>query len=243
MAKLHQILAIKNDRVKIAMSKITHLYQTAQKPALFGGFSKTYQPLDDEGETFPSEGTRVQTTVADVLEGLAENFDDLFAVNGAVDWGNLNAVADVKVGDTVLIEKAPATYLMWLEKELTHMLTSLSALPTLDPAESWTVNSDGLYATGAIVSNKTKKIPTVVVKYPATPEHPAQVDLVAEDKVVGTWTTVKTSGAIPATEVAALTDRVVQVRDAVKVARATANEVQVDQPDTTRIVDFVFNRG
>jgi len=200
-----------------------------------------YQPLNDEGETFPQESTRAQVTVADVLNSLAQNFTTLFEVNAIVDWGNLNAVADIVVDDITLVTDAPATYLMWLEKELTDMLTALSALPTLDPAETWTVNSDGLYQTAPIATNKTKKVPTVIVKYEATPEHPAQTELMAEDKVVGFWTTTKTSGAVPATQVAELTGRVVKVRDAVKVARATANEVQVTQPEVSRLVDFVFN--
>jgi len=241
MAKLHQILAIKNDKSKIAKSKITNAYQTSQKHGLFAGLHRVYQPLNDEGETFPQESTRAQVTVADVLNSLAQNFTTLFEVNAIVDWGNLNAVADIVVDDITLVTDAPATYLMWLEKELTDMLTALSALPTLDPAETWTVNSDGLYQTAPIATNKTKKVPTVIVKYEATPEHPAQTELMAEDKVVGFWTTTKTSGAVPATQVAELTGRVVKVRDAVKVARATANEVQVTQPEVSRLVDFVFN--
>jgi hypothetical protein len=42
-------------------------YHLAQKPALFNGVIRTYQPKAEDGVTLPSESQRVQHTVPDLL--------------------------------------------------------------------------------------------------------------------------------------------------------------------------------
>jgi len=49
-----------------------------------------------------------------------------------------------------------------------------------------------------------------------------------EDVTVGTWTTVKFSGAIPANEKNRLLDRVRSLADAIKQAREEANGLEVE---------------
>jgi len=57
----------------------------------------------------------------------------------------------------------------------------------------------------------------------ATDHHPAQVTVWHEDVIVGTWTTTKLSGALPASRVAELLGRVTALHDAVRHAREEAN--------------------
>ncbi len=61
----------------------------------------------------------------------------------------------------------------------------------------------------------------------ATKEHPVQVEMCMEDIWVGTWTTTKFSGAIPAAARNMMLERVRKVSDAVKSAREQANGIEV----------------
>ena len=48
MAKLNQIIAIEKGIKSKSHSEISELYKLVQKPALFNGFSKSYQANDEE---------------------------------------------------------------------------------------------------------------------------------------------------------------------------------------------------
>lgn len=74
---------------------------------------------------------------------------------------------------------------------------------------------------------RSRKVLRNHVKAEATEHHPAQVDVYTEDVAVGTWTTTKFSGALPATRVRELRDRVVKLQQAVKFAREQANATAV----------------
>jgi hypothetical protein len=64
-----------------------------------------------------------------------------------------------------------------------------------------------------------------------------------EDVTVGTWTTVKFSGAIPAQEKNQLLDRVRSVADAVKEAREEANGMDVEKKKVGEaILAYIFSK-
>jgi len=77
----------------------------------------------------------------------------------------------------------------------------------------------GVYATVPTQTVRTKKIPKNWVKAEATDKHPAQVEIFHEDVIVGTWTTIKFSGAVPSMRVNELLTRVDRLVEAVKFAR------------------------
>jgi hypothetical protein len=105
----------------------------------------------------------------------------------------------------------------------------VAAIPVLDPAEEWNFDdATRAYRTRTIQTTRTKKVPRNHVKAPATDKHPAQVEMYFEDVIVGTWETVKFSGAITAQRRNELIERVVKVRDAVKFAREAANSIEVE---------------
>ncbi len=79
------------------------------------------------------------------------------------------------------------------------------------------------------------------VKAQATDKHPAQVDVVHEDRVVGLWHTTKRSGAVPASRVRQLLSRVEKFQRAVKIAREGANMAEAPKVDVGRgIFDYLF---
>jgi hypothetical protein len=125
------------------------------------------------------------------------------------------------------------SFLLFLEKQLTDIRTFVGNLPVLDPAESWSEDKNsGLYRTEPTSTHRTKKVQKPIVLYPATPEHPAQTQIITEDVIVGFWSQVKQSGAIPRPQKLIILDRVERLLKAVKEAREAANiQEEVKTPD------------
>lgn len=242
MTLLHQVLALEPGVRSRSDKEITDLHRKLSKPALLTGLVRTYQPRDEQGETLPGERTKVQVKADDALQAAAQAFSKVFDVVATKDYGNLEAKADVVVDGEVLVEQAPATFLLWLEKKLVDLHTFVSKLPVLDEAESWTYDANsGAFRTDTLKSTRTKKVPRNHVKAEATDKHPAQVDVYYEDVIVGDWSAVKFSGALPADRVATLLSRVEKVQDAVKAARQEANTVEIEQVKVgDKVFDYVF---
>jgi hypothetical protein len=242
MTLLHQVLALEPGVRNRSDKRLTDLHRKLGKDQLLSGLSRNYEPRDAEGERLPGESTLVQIKADEALTFAAAAFTEAFDVVATKDFGNLDARADLVVDGEVLVEQAPATYLLWLERKLVDLRTFVEKLPTLDPAETWTYDSNvGAYRTDTLRSTRTKKVPRNHVKAEATERHPAQVDVYYEDVIVGDWATVKFSGALPADRVRSLLTRVEKVQDAVKAARQEANTVEIEQVKVGEtIFDYVF---
>jgi len=240
--KLNQILAVSKGVKSDTLRAFTDAHREVQKQPLLSGISRTYQPKDDEGDRMPPESTRVQLTAQNVIADVKATLTRLFDVVATQDWANTRAVADIVVDGTTLASHVPVTYLLFLEKQLTDLHTFVAKLPTLDPAENWTFSeSAGYYATDPVQTNRTQKVMRNHVMAEATEKHPAQVQVYTEDVVVGTWTTIKFSGALPATTVRDMLARLVKLQEAVKFARETANDTEVvDQKIGAGLLSYVL---
>lgn len=129
---------------------------------------------------------------------------------------------------------------MFLEKQLTDLFTFVKTIPVLDPAEEWTKDlNSGLQKTAPSQTHRTKKTPKAIVKYPATPEHPAQTEMVTEDIIAGYWSQVKMSGAMPKPDKDGLMLSVNRLHEAVKTAREQAN--MADEVQIKNIGDAIFD--
>ena len=240
MSKLNQIIAIEKGVKSRVYGEITELNKAIQKPDLFNGFSKMYEKKDEDGEDLPPENKRVQFVSDDVLRQVDRSLSELMQVTARKDWTNCVAKASVKIDGKELLPAAPVSFLLFLEKQLTDIHTLISNMPVLDEAEDWNqdVNS-GLYKTSVTKTHRTKKVPKPIVLYPATPEHPAQTQMVAEDIIVGFWNQTKHSGALPKPQKQAIQERVETLLKAVKEAREEANNC--DEEVTPNIGNAVFS--
>jgi hypothetical protein len=243
VAKLNQIIAVEKGVKSRSYSELTDAHHSLQKNVLLAGIARTYQPKDEEGEQYPPESTRVQVRAEDVLRQTASTLTRLFDVTATKDWANCEAKADVVIDGEVLLPAVPATYLLFLEKQLTDLHTFVAKLPVLDAAESWSFDQAAdCWATEPVQTTKTKKIPRNHVKAEATEKHPAQVDVYYEDVVVGYWRQVKFSGALPASRVKELLERVDKLAQAVKFAREEANDSEVtDQHVGDRVFAYLLS--
>ncbi|HLG78190.1 MAG TPA: hypothetical protein VKX46_17370, partial [Ktedonobacteraceae bacterium] len=174
----------------------------------------------------------------EIIRATSESLTKLFDVVATKDWANCSAKADVRVDGTVLLSQVPATYLLFLEKQLVDIHTFIKKLPVLDAAEVWVFDTSAdSWATEPVQTLKTKKVPRNHVKAEATDKHPAQVEVYYEDIVVGTWRTIRFSGALPARRVNELLQRVEKLQEAVKFAREEANNMEVEEQ---KVGDKVF---
>jgi hypothetical protein len=242
MAKVNQILAIEKPIKAASTAEVTALYHAAQKPALFGGFVKTYKPLDADSERFPDEKQLVQMTAEDVLKKAENSLSDLWSITARKDWSNTIAKADVVVNGEVVLAGAPVSYLLFLEKQLDNFRSLIQALPVLDPSKDWTMDENaGLYKSEVTTTHKGKKVQRPIVLYAATPEHPAQTQLITEDVTVGHWDEQKMSGGLKKSEKEAYLANVTALSQAVKTAREAANlQDELPPPSIGALFDFIL---
>ncbi len=227
--KLNQILAIEKTAKQDGERLLTGVHHTLQKPAMLSGISRSYKPKDDEGEQLPPESTRVQVTVERALTDVSVALTRMWDVAATKDFTNCRARADIVVDGNVLVDNVPVTHLLYLEKQLLSLLTFVRKLPVLDPSENWSRDeATDAWRTQATQTVRSKKVPRNHVKAPATDRHPAQVEMYFEDVLVGYWTTVKFSGAAPATRINQLGERIIKLAAAVKMAREHANSIEVE---------------
>lgn len=239
MAKLNQIIAIEKGIKSRAYSDLSELHKASQKAELFNGFTKQYQKRDEDDQDLPSESKRVQYTYQGAIEQLERQLSGLFQVTARKDWTNNVAKADVVIDGNKLLENAPVSYLLFLEKQITDIRTFIDKLPTLDDSEVWIKDENsGLFRTDEIKTHRTKKIVKPIVLYPATEQHPAQTQMIQEDILAGYWVQIKQSGAIPKPKKQDLLEKIDALLHAVKQAREEANGFE--EIPTPKISDAIF---
>ena len=243
MPKLNQIIAIQASKKAQAKDTLTEAYHLLKKPELLHGLVRTYQPRDDGGEPQPDERKAVQVKVNDLLTKITTDLTEMFDVVATQDWANCQAKADVVVEGRKLLQGVPVTHLLFLEKQVIDLRTFIGSLPVLDTAEDWEYKPEAdAYVSRPSRSNRSKKVPKNHIKYEATKEHPAQVEMYMEDVWVGTWTTTKFSAAIPAATRNAMLERVRRLLDAVKAAREEANSLEVKPQKTgATLLGWIFD--
>lgn len=250
--KLNQVIAIVTGEKSKKQTVFSKIYHLLQKEDLFNGLTRRYEPFEDDAtgaNRLPDEDKMVQYSVKDVLEKAREVLEPMFNMVATQDAGNTEAKADIVIeidenNSLTIAEKVPVTTLIFLEKQLADIRTFVSTLPVLDPVEEWERdNNTGLYKSLPKKTIRPKKVMKNHVKAEATDKHPAQVEVYTEDVPIGTWTTVKFSGAVSQTEKDEMLERVNLVDKAIKVAREEANSVEVKKKNTGgAILEYVIGR-
>lgn len=244
MTKLNQIIAVANGKKSQLEKTLTGVYQKLQKPELFYGLTRTYQPIDEDGEKQPSERKFPQYTVTEAIDEAKAALNELLDVVATQDKANTLAKANVVVDGKTILQDVPVTHLLFLEKQLIDINTFVSKIPVLDPAEKWEFDTNSNYnRTEPSQTNRTVKKLRNHVKAEATDKHPAQVDVYTEDVKVGEWTTVKFSGALDAKTRNEFVSRVKKLSEAVKFAREEGNSMSVESVEYgKKVLDFIFGK-
>ncbi len=229
-AVLNQVIALRKGVISRTHAEVSRIHKEVQKPALLAGMTRTYRKIDDDDPDLPGDTQRVQLLAERALDEARAALVNLFDVTAQIDYTNQVAVADVVVGETVILRDAPVSFLLFLEKQLVDIATFVKKLPVLDPAKSWHWDSNAnAWATDRTTTVRSRKVLRNHVVAPATDKHPAQVQVYQEDISAGYWDTITFSGAVDGARVKQLLDRVRALSDAVKVAREAANMTPVVQ--------------
>lgn len=237
MGKLHEHLAIQ-DITQSASKKL--LAETNNKftkvSQYFLGYDKRLKMLTESAENAEielsgSDAKALPTTVRKTLEYVFDLWAKAENVIYQINATNQRAKAHLIFREVVLFENVPVDELLRLENVLAVLRNTLDTIPTLDPSRRWVHNSsldnDIWVSEAPDVTTKTEKIVTPVVLYPATDKHPAQVEKISTDKVVGTFTTMHYSGSATSVQKAAAISVVDELIEAAKTARMRANMEEV----------------
>ena len=245
MTKLNQIVAIEKGEKAAVNKETAPLFHAAKDPAQFAGLTKTYEPVDEDGEKFPDESVKVKWTVDQLLKDFTKSSTRLLDVISTKENANTEARADVSVDGQVVVEQAPVSFLLQLEKYLQQEVRGLVvSLPTLDPAQNWQpadVERAGVSVSDEVKRGKTRKVTEPLTLAPATDKHPAQVQLISKDVLAGYWSEKRFSGAVSASRKQELLEKVDKLINAVKFAREEANSITVtDKPVGAAVFNFLF---
>lgn len=240
--KLNQVLAVEKGVKTRTYAALTEMHKAAQVAALFQGFSKTYEPVEEKGLPQAPQTQKVQKNAEEMFTEARKALIDLFDITATKDWGNQLAKANLVVDGQTLLTDVPATYLLFLDKQLSDLRDIVTKTTELDPAIDWSKDpNSGLFRSPQVQTQTTQKVQRALVMYQATDKHPAQTQLITEDQVVGHWFTVKQSGALPAPRKKELLTRIQKLLDAVKVALEDANMTRVDDKQTgNAVLNYVF---
>ncbi len=241
-AKLNQVIAIEKGAKNRLYAAITELHKNAQKPDLYYGFNKSYEPKEEGGEQFPPEQKKVLMRSDDVLAETKKLFTEFLDITATKDFANVTAKADVIIGGNTLIKDVPVPYLLFLEKQLTDLRTFVDKMPVLDESDDWRKDdATGLFKTEPTKTHRTSKVQEAIVLYDATEKHPAQTQLITKDVIVGYWNQTKQSGAITRGDKRKLLERIESVLSAVKSAREEANSVEAPEKKVGEdILGYIF---
>jgi len=244
--QLHQLLAVEQDlrgRASEIMQESVTLFQ--KKEDHLDGMVRTYHSKEENGEGLASEVKEIVTTVAAKIRyssGFLVN-----AINAQLSKEETNcsglARAELKVND-ISFGELSATSLLALEQHLQRILGLYKVIPTLDPAKRWNKDTtqDNTYITETETKYRTNKVEEIIVAVQATKEFPAQIAKVVKDVQVGTWETLYRSGKITPAQKSDLLYRIDNLINAVKRARAKANEAEVVQMKIGKsILDYINN--
>jgi hypothetical protein len=234
MAKLHEILAVETGLLGTAEKTNTETIKTFnKKDEHFVETHRAVTHLDEKTEKhLNTEETKamVTTVIAKLGYNAGANIRaiDAFYQKGAT---NQAAVADLEVDGKVLAAGVPATVLLGLEQKFTKLRAVYDAIPTLAPGPVWMPAADrgpGVFRSEHPTKTfRTKKTLRPVEMSPATKEHPAQVQAVAEDVPVAEIIIQEWSGMMTSADKSILLGRLDTLIRAAKQARQRANNTEV----------------
>lgn len=230
---VHTFVALRDTVKNRAQKELTAVHRTSTQPGLYEGLTRTYRPKVEGGDQLPSENQHIQVNADTVLNGLVQAVARNWDLMATIDTGNQRSNADVVVtgangAEQVILSQVPATFLLFLARELDDVYTFVSKLPTLDPGVKWEYDANvSAFVAEPVETHRTKKVLKNHVKYEATDRHPAQVETFTEDEVVGYWTLIRRSGALPLERKAQLLQRIDALRLAVKEAHQRAGTTEV----------------
>jgi hypothetical protein len=236
MAQLHEILAAE----KTPTSNWNVMFEETLKKFgnenFFSGQTNSLKMLEESDgnkvlEAAAREDKPVTTNVYETLHYALGAFAIAEDVQFQKNKTNQIAMGTVMWRGSPLLADMPVDELLGLEARLAKIRQLMLAMPTIDASKNWVPSAQhGKYVwdlSQPEETSKTEKVMTPVILAPATDKHPAQVEKVTKDIVVGKFSRMKRSGAVTAEQKANTIKQVDELLVEVKKARMRANETQI----------------
>lgn len=247
--KLHEVLAVQTARGKRAAEIVSETKGTfSKKERHFDRKDLSFESIMDESTAEQKrEAEEVRTQVKSNIEGNSHGMvttvlqkliytfkflRDAWDANLQIDATNQTAKADIVIDGRTLSKDVPATFLLWMAKQLDTVRDLCIGIPTLDPALGFSQNSDdepGIFRAKDQARVTTKKTMRSHVAHPGTDKHPPQVQTYNEDVPVGRIVTQLWSSKYTPAAKSELLGRIDKLLEAVKKARMRANQAEVVQ--------------
>lgn len=246
---LHEQLAIETALKNQSDKCRTELASTFEKKRhLFAETHKVFTPITEGAKAETTVESTIQTSVTSELSWIQPFLAKTLDASLQVAEANTSARSDIvlETGE-VVATNVPATALLELEKRVAEVKTLVEAIPTLDPAKGFTIDAShamrGVFKAREVRKPRTQKAKEVYTLAPATDKHPAQVQLLDIDKLIGHVDEQEWSALITPADKAELIDRVEILARAVKAARSRANNVTVDRSRQygVKLLTYVFS--
>ena len=251
MTKLHELLAAQETPTKAAnvVAEDT-LKKFKNVEHFFSGEEVALQMIEQSAaneaiESQAKVSKPVVTTVYDTLEynlGIWAKAED---VQYQKNQTNCTATGTVMWNGVPFLIGLPVDELLGLESRLVKLKELIAAAPTQDASLNWVpapeINAHVFKLREPLKTTKTEKTPFPFEKSPATDKHPAQVEIMTKDAVVGTFSKMKFTGTCTAVQ---KSDAIVLIDDLlieIKQARMRANEtVAVSDKIAAKIVNLIL---
>jgi hypothetical protein len=237
--KLYELLAVDGQLKTQAQTTRGDLRATFEKKRhLFEEKRKTFTSTQEgvEAASIVEEQSDIQTTVPSELQWIASIWSKAIDTSYQVAEGNTIARADVILDDgTTMLENVPATALLELEKRAAELMELLRAVPTLDPAKGFTLDTNrgrDIYKARDVTKTRTHKNQKSLVLIQPTVEHPGQAQMITVDEVIGQITEQEWSSLITPSAKGDMIARAEEVLRAFKAARQRANAVELQNVRT-----------
>jgi len=248
MPKLHELIAILGDAQATAQKINGEATKTFGRPDLFQRNVKveSYISAEDQEAMAKTEETSMETTVAAKLDYLVKPNVRYFDTYLSKEVANTKATADIEIDGTVLVAAVPVTVLLGLETKLAELRRVYEAIPTLAPGGLWvkdTAMGPNIYRNDQPdQKTRTKKTLRPITLAPPTEHHPAQVQVLPEDVVIGKVTTQTWSGMVTSAQKSELLARIDALIRATKQARQRANGQEAEKRQMGDVL-FKFIHG
>lgn len=233
MAKLHELLAVEKTVVSAWNKLFDDTMSKLGSPSdYFVGYTKSLSMIEDTPankalEAQADEHKVVTTNVVDTLDYAFDIFAKAEDLQYQKNATNRAAGADVMWRGEVLLQNMPVDELLGLEARLVKIRAMFEKMPTLAGSKSWVPIGQNVWQQEhPEVNTKTKKTVIAIQMAPATDKHPAQVQPVNEDVVVGTTKTIHRSGCCTTNQKAAALKTIDELMTEVKQARMRANQTE-----------------
>lgn len=241
--KLSQLLSIeRNTKARFEVT-LNDFYFKIQKPDLLYGHVKTHEPKLDGEEKKPTDTKIVQVQAITVLEKLKTEYAKFFDILSQKEATSCDAKADILIDGSVWLKDVPVMTLVSMEKQLNaQIIPLLSKLPILSSDEAWTWNaSQALFSAPPRETFSKRLIKKALELAKATDKHAAQVQLIEEEIVTGTFQNTNYSGALPKTDVDRWMAKAQSLLEATKFARQEAATQPVrDTKIGTKMMSYIF---